>query len=810
MQKLMLTTGWTMQCSGDPVTYHCTIPCSVYDTLLAHHAIEDPYYRENEREVFAISEEDFRFTTEFPRPMGETGRVILCFDGIDTIAGIALNGEFLARTNNMHRRWRFDITDRLQDINRLEVTIDSPLRYITKKQKDHPLWGVNSTVPGFPHIRKAHYMFGWDWGPKLPDLGIWRDVYLEMWDDGRIDNVQYLQKHHDGVVDLTVKPTFEVIKEPMKWAFAIYDPDGNRIYKSTLMPIEENSRLTVTIDDPKLWWAHGYGDPNLYVCIVLLTDENGEPMDSRRERIGLRTLQIRQDKDEWGESFCMNLNGKDIFSMGANWIPFDNILPRCTPERQEALLQACLDANYNTVRVWGGGFYPNDAFFDFCDENGLIVWEDLMFACANYRLTDEFWATVEQEIRDNIKRLRNHPSLGLWCGNNEIETSFETWGLPENPQAKEDYIEMFERRIPAVVLELDPDRFYWRSSPSAHGGCKDTDSNSAGDMHYWDIWHGLKPFTAFRELYYRFCSEYGFESVPSLKTISAVCDPEEGDLNLLSPVMEAHHKCEGGSEKIMYYMAQMMRYPETFEDVIFASQYVQAECLRSNVEHMRRHRGRCMGSLYWQLGDSNPCISWSSIDYNGRWKAAHYYAKRFYAPVLLSAGPFGVPTFNISNETQEAFRGTIVWEMRDEDSRIVESGRIPASVAPLSAKFFKRIDALHPYYTEENRRTHYLTYRLEQDNEVISSAISLLCPPKKIARKRANIHMELRKLASHYIVTLVSDAFVPAAALECKHIDVVFSDNWFPMHANEPVNITIPKRPDLSIDLLREEITVMQ
>lgn len=651
-------------------------------------------------------------------------------------------------------------------------------------------------------------MFGWDWGPKLPDLGIWRDVYLEIWDGGRIDNVQYLQKHRAGNVELIVKPTFEALDQPLKWAFALYDPDGKRLFKSELLDAGEKNQLTIPVPDPKLWWPRGYGEQNLYVGVVLLTDEKGEALDSNRERIGLRTLTIRQEPDEWGESFCMNVNGRDIFSMGANWIPFDNLLPRCTPEREEALLQACVDANFNTVRVWGGGFYPDNAFFDFCDEHGLIVWQDFMFACANYRLTDEFWATVEQEIRDNMKRLRNHPCIALWCGNNEIETALETWGLPDDPQAKQDYIEMFERRIPAVVLELDPDRFYWRSSPSAHGGCKDTASNQAGDMHYWDIWHGLKPFTAFRELYYRFCSEYGFESVPSLKTLLPVCDPAQGDLNLLSPVMEAHHKCDGGSEKMMYYLAQMVRYPESFEELIFATQYVQAECLRSNVEHMRRHRGRCMGSIYWQLDDSNPAISWSSIDYNGRWKAAQYYAKRFHAPILLSCGPFGNPTFNISNETLEPFRGTIVWEMRDRDSRIVENGRIEANIPALSAKFFKRIDALHPYYTPENRRIHYLTYRLESRGEVISSSVSLLCRPKKFNRKPAKVRTEFRKWEEHYILTIESDAFIPAVALDFKHVDAQFSDNWFPLHAHEPVNITIPKRPDLSLDLLRDELTV--
>ena len=808
MEKLMLNTGWNMQRAGDKASYHCTVPCSVYHTLLMHGEIEDPFYRENAREALTLSEEDYCFSTSFPRPAGTEQKVWLCFDGIDTVADITLNGMFVAHTDNMHRRWRFDVTSKLQEENHLEITITSPLKYIAARQAAHPLWGVDSTVPGFPHIRKAHYMFGWDWGPKLPDLGIWRDVYLELWEKGRIESVQYLQSHHDGTADLTVRPDFRTECENMKWAFALYDPDGERIFRSEPMPVSEKS-LDVHITDPRLWWVRGFGEQALYTAVVLLTDAFGDPVDNRTERIGLRELTIRQDKDEWGESFCLHLNGKDIFAMGANWIPFDNLLPRCTKERQESLLQACVDANFNVVRVWGGGFYPDDAFYDFCDENGLIVWQDFMFACANYHLTDEFWTTVESELRDNILRLRNHPSLGLWCGNNEIETSFETWGLPENSEAKADYIEQFEVRMPAVVKALDPQRFYWRSSPSAYGGCKDTDSNAAGDMHYWDIWHGLKPIAAFRKLYYRFCSEYGFESVPCVRTMQTVCDKSKGDLNLMSPVMEAHHRCDGGSEKILYYLAQMMRFPESFEELVYATQYVQAECIRSNVEHMRRHRGRCMGSVYWQLDDSNPAISWSSVDYYGRWKAAHYYAKRFHAPVLLSCGANGDPIFNVSNETPNDFSGKIIWEMRNMDSEIVRGGEIRADVPALTAQFYPRIQGLAGFYDEMNRRRHYLAYRLvDSEGMVVSSGVTLLCQPKQLERKKPAFRFELRKLPEHYILTVESDTFVPAVVLDCKKLDIIFSDNWFPLHAHEPVNLTIAKRPDLTLDLLREEITV--
>ncbi len=809
IQKLILNADWQMQQEGTDTVYPCAVPCSMYHTLLTAGAIEDPFYRENAAAACTLSENDYRFTRRFPAPALTDGeRVVLCFDGIDTIADIVLNGKPLAHTDNMHRRWRFDITDRLQEENELEVICRSPLRYIAKKQAERPLWGVDSTVPGFPHIRKAHYMFGWDWGPALPDMGIWRDVYLELWSSGRIEHVQYRQHHEEDAVELTVLPTWERETDALRWVFALYEPDGSLLYKTEPLPLAR-AQLTVRISTPKLWWAHGYGDPDLYTGVVLLTDAEGNALDSRTERIGLRTLTVRQEPDEWGESFCLCLNGIDIFAMGANWIPCDNLLPRCTAEREAALLRQCVDANFNVVRIWGGGFYPSDAFYDCCDEMGLIVWEDFMFACANYQLSDEFWQTTEAEIRDNIVRLRNHASLGLWCGNNEIETAFETWGLPEDAAAKADYLEQFERRMPAIVAELDPDRFYWRSSPSAYGGCKDTASNAAGDMHYWEIWHSFKPFTAFRELYYRFCSEYGFESLPSLRTIQSFCDADKGDLNLTSPVMEAHHKCAQGSEKIMYYLAQMVRYPETFEQLIHASQLVQAECIRSNVEHMRRHRGRCMGSVYWQLNDSNPAISWSSVDYALRPKGVQYYAKRFHAPVLLTAGAFGDPTFNVSNESRERCIGTIRWSLRDNCSAVICEGTIAVDVPPLTAQFFDPPAALAPYYTPEGRRRYYLAYALETEEGEISTGTSLLTVPKQFDFLEPHIQVELRKLPSHYIVTLTSDVFVQAAELVCRTADVRFSDNWLDLHAGIPVTVTIPKQEGITLEILRRELYIV-
>lgn len=813
MERILLNNNWQMQKCGEERSFSCSVPCSVYHTLMMHGEIEDPYYRENAEEALAVSEGDYCFSTQFSISdhLRKKKHLTLCFDGIDTIAEITLNGTVIGRTDNMHRRWRFDAAALLQEENTLEVRITSPMKYIAEKQANRPLWGVSSTVAGFPHIRKAHYMFGWDWGPQLPDMGIWRDVYLEYTDDGRIASTHYIQKHTESSVELTADIRFEHGDHGFCCCH-LYDPDGAEIASSRQLRIIDNSAgCSMRIENPRLWWARGYGEQPLYTMVVNLITPGGSILDTKTERIGLRTITVRQEPDQWGESFCLCLNGKDIFAMGANMIPLDQLLPRCTHEKEEQLLAACAEANFNVVRIWGGGYYPSDHFFDFCDEHGLLVWQDFMFACANYLLTEEFWRTTEAELRDNIIRLRNHPSLAMWCGNNEIETAFETWGLPEDPEAKAHYLEQFEHRMPAILQELDPQRFYWRSSPSAYGGCKETWSNHAGDMHYWEVWHSFKPFTAFRELYYRFCSEYGFESVPNLKTLLTVCDPEKGDLNLMSPVMEAHQKCEQGNEKLMFYLAQMMRYPESFEELIYSSQLMQAEYIRSSVEHMRRARGRCMGSVYWQLNDTNPVISWSSIDYYGRWKGLHHFAKRFHAPVLLSVEERDAahPRFNISNETLQEVRGKIHWALRNPKSEILASGTIDACSPALTARDFEPVDLSAYICTEQDKRRCYLSYALTAEGSTLSEGNALFVVPKKFAFERPEIHVDITETSNHFCIVLLARAFVKAVCLDCRTMDLEFSDNWFDLHGGEPVMVSVSKTHGLTAEKLRDELIVM-
>ena len=794
--KISLNNDWKMKKEGDSVSYVCDLPCSVYKTLIQSSVMENPYYRENELKSTCICDDDYSFSTEFnvDGEILERKNIFIRFNGIDTLSQVYLNGRLLGETNNMHCIWEYDVKKIIAPgTNRLEVKIKSPNRYIAKKNEERKLWGVASTMEGYTHLRKAHCMFGWDWGPKLPDMGIWRDAELIAFDEGRINNLYFTQEHTENKVTLSCNVSCENYS-CQKAVMEIYSPQGE-LLKTAEKELNGNfTVLSSEIENPQLWWANGYGSQPLYTAVVKIISE-GKTADEKKTNIGLRTLTVSQDKDEWGNEFCFKLNGKKIFAMGANYIPEDQIITRCTKERTEKLLESCVKANYNFFRVWGGGIYPEDWFYDYCDKAGLIVWQDFMFACSAYLLTDEFKTAVEKEVEQNVIRLRNHPSLGLWCGNNEIESAWEYWGLPEDEQAQSDYLILFEDIIPKILQKLDPNTFYWPSSPSSGGGFKDASSNHAGDMHYWDVWHCFKPIEDFRKYHYRFCSEYGFESLPSIKTCNAFADRSKGDFNLTSPVMENHQKCEQGNEKIMFYLAQMVRYPYSFEELVYSSQLVQADCIRSNVEHMRRSRGRCMGSGYWQVNDSNPVISWSSIDYFNRLKPLHYCAKRFYAPVLLSVDDSDInrPVFNVSNETMTTVEFEIKWTLRTNSGEILTKGEFSGSMPELSSGNAVTADLNGFLETEEQKRSRYLEYTLEINGEAVSSASALFVRPKLFSFLKPNVTVQIEETDKEDAVTVSAENFTKSVWLDLKKDDAVFSDNWFDVNGGESVTVTVKK-----------------
>ena len=465
MMTQTLHENWTLEMPGQG-KLPAAVPGSVYADLLAAGKMEDPYYRDNELQALALMENDFLYAESFTPQQGilDCPCQVLRFEGIDTVADIRLNGVLLSHVENMHRTFEFDVAGILKPgENQLEVKLYSPTRWIREKYAESPADGSSDAMRGFANLRKAHCMFGWDWGPHLPDAGIWRPVFLLGVDGARLSSVHIRQHHQHGRVKLSVQPELDyVTAQDITYTVELTDPQGR------VSRYEESPR-EILIEHPQLWWPHGYGEQPLYTLKVTAFSQ-GKELDSWQRRIGLRTMTICREKDEHGESFAHQVNGVKIFAMGADYIPEDNILSRVTPQRTRRLLEQCVAANFNCVRVWGGGYYPSDEFYDICDELGLLVWQDFMFACAVYNLTEDFARNIRAEVIDNVKRLRHHASLGLWCGNNEMEMFVDQGEWVRTIKQKADYIRMYEYLIPEVLRELDPDTFYWPASPSSGGG----------------------------------------------------------------------------------------------------------------------------------------------------------------------------------------------------------------------------------------------------------------------------------------------------------------------------------------------------
>ena len=568
----------------------------------------------------------------------------------------------------------------------------------------------------------------------------------------------------------------------------VTDPEGGeKVYPCS--PSE------IVIDRPQLWWPNGLGAQPLYtVRVELLCGENdtegGEVLDVWERRIGLRTMALHRVKDSYGETFAHEVNGVPFFGMGADYIPMDSLVARVDAKKTRKLLAAAKDANFNVVRVWGGGYYPDDFFFDACDEFGLVVWQDFMFACCVYDLTEEFEANITAEFIDNVKRIRHHASLGLWCGNNEMELFLaddkKVWC--DNPIRYSDYVKMYEYLIPKVLKKYDPQTSYWPASPSCGGGFDKPNDENRGDVHYWSVWHGGLPFSAYRRLFPRYMSEFGFESLPALKTVETFTEPE--DRNIFSYVMEKHQRCAFGNGTVMRYMEQTFLYPNSFDMVIYASQLMQAEAMRYGVEHFRRNRGRCMGAVIWQFNDCWPVASWAMVDYFGRWKAVMYSAKRFFAPLLLSCEEEGMhtqmPNLNLqpfdyeksirlcaSNETLREKNVTVRWQLRDAAAQILRSEECGMVLPPMSSTWLDKVELPDADVFE-----NYVSYQMEADGEIVSQGTALFCFPKYFHFRRPAFHVSVEDGE----LVISADCFARGVRILNEKDDLRLEDNYFDLN----------------------------
>ena len=848
-----------MKAYGLEDSYQAWIPGSVLSTLLNAGAIEDPYYRQNEytaRDLFwqdYIFERSFEVTQEL---LNQDVIQLVCY-GIDTLADLYINDMHVIYMDNMHRTWRIPIKEYLHEgSNSIRFYFKSTLRYIEEREASAPAdkkitIEASGAIAGNQYIRKAHSMFGWDWGAQLPDAGIFRDIEIQAYCTARIDEVKYQQEHAQGQVTLQVEAVLEgadfmkkyfmgkcsagkdsseeasheeasyeeTIYEKTSMEVCVYDPQGHLLDKHIMTTKDNVTYMSeINIENPQLWWVNGLGGHPLYTVETRLLT-NGEEAQTRTDRIGLRTFTVSRDKDQWGEEFAFMINGVKFFAMGADYIPEDCVYNRITRERMEYLVRSSVKAHYNCLRVWGGGYYPSDEFYDLCDEYGIIVWQDLMYACNVYDVTQEFEDSIAAETADNAKRLRHHASLGLWCGNNEIESAWAYWGnyQTQSQYLRADYIKQFEYILPKALKKTDDQTFFWPSSPSS-GGCFDEPgAENRGDTHYWEVWHGQKPFSDYQKYFFRFCSEFGFQSFPSEKTVYSYTEPQ--DRNIFSPVMESHQKNDAANGKMLYYLAENFRYPKDFESLLYVTQVLQAVAIKSGVEHWRRNRGRCMGTLYWQINDNWPVASWSSIDYYGRWKALHYMACRFYEPVAGSivriadtdtaerngGEHFSAVAAHVQNETAQPVGVTVTMTLKTFDFKVITTAtqhvvvpafgvskaleedyssyvqRQPRILITPSAKRVE--DDTHHYYDKKDVFVE-VVFTYEDGRVQIES--DTLVPYKHVELPQPSIHAEVVGNTNTYTIALQSNVYTPFVEVDFTDADVILSDNIINLTDDKP------------------------
>lgn len=802
MQTCTLNGTWQLSAGHRSLeSVDMQIPGTVLSGLLAAGKIKDPFYRTNEDATRALFWKDYVFTRTFDvdEELLAQQHIVLVCEGLDTLAEISINGTFLAKTDNMHRTWKFQAKKLLHPgKNEIQIVFRSVLRFI----EDYPYEAhkkINyipcGSMKGNQLLRKAHSMFGWDWGPQTIDAGIFRDIYLQGYSHARIEDIRIHQQHAKNV-SVQTSITLSESVPGQKLCVELSEDGADKPLQTKLCKTNADGVAAVdfVIENPKLWWPNDYGDQPLYIVRTTLLDEDGTSLESITRRIGLRTLTISQEKDEWGNEFAFCVNGVKIFTRGGNYIPDDCLYTRITEKKLDYILESCRRAHFNCVRVWGGGYYPSDAFYDLCDEKGLIVWQDLMYACNVYDVTDAFAENCRQETYDNVRRLRHHASLGLWCGNNEIESAWDHWGdfQKETPYLRADYIRLFEEVLPKAVQEADGETFYWHSSPSS-GGCFDNpDDANRGDTHYWDVWHGQKPFTDYRKYFFRFCSEFGFQSFPCAKTVNSFT--LEDDRNIFSRVMESHQKNDAANGKMLYYLSENLRYPKDLTHLLYASQVLQGMAIKYGVDHWRRNRGRCMGTLYWQINDDWPAPSWSSIDYFGRWKALHYMAQKFYAPhaVSMTLEDHRCHVY-FSNESFETTEYSLTLSIRDLSGNVLETYETKGNSPAFSAIETAVVDICS---WEDQKDDVFLEAVIHTKDQKVLKDVETLVPYKYLNLKNPVISTEAEETNDAFILHISSDCFAPFVALDFDYADVIFSDNFFHL-TDKTVQDIIVKKEDI-------------
>lgn len=795
MQVLSLDGAWELRKAGAEEAYPALVPGCVHTDLVRAGVIDDPFKGDNEYRVTWVHEEDWDYSRSFELDdaLEDADKVYLECDGLDTFADVTLNGAILGRVDNMYIQHRFDVTDKLIPAkNSLKIKFASPIKRVAPLVEKDPLLSPGDSIPGAIYTRKSPCQWGWDWGPKLPTSGIWRSIRLAAYRIGRISDVRVRQAHRNsGHVTLSVEVSVEKFRRASTGVtVTLAYPDG-KTEKQEIKSISSTGKCLFTISKPSLWWPNGYGDQPLYTVTAVLKSDGAE-LDSSSRKVGLRTIDLNQRKDKFGRAFTFVVNGVQIFAKGANWIPADQFPSQITDERYRHLIWSTAKANLNMLRVWGGGIYEDERFYDLCDEFGILVWQDFMYSCAQYPVDKAYLENCRKDAEYNIVRLRNRACLALWCGNNEMEWFLcNGIGGESNGRWRKMYAKIFHELLASVVSKLDPDTFYWPSSPSngLHHAFDDPNGLAAGDCHYWDVWHARKPFTAYRELRPRFMSEFGLQSLPTLETIKTFASSEE--MNMTSHVMECHQKNGAGNGLVLHYLAQTFRFPRNFEMMCYVTQLVQSEAMRIGVEHWRRDRGRCMGTLYWQIDDCYPTISGASLDYYGRWKALQYVAKRFFSPILLSVEEQGsTAKIHVTNDTTKPARIELKWSLETLDGGVIRKSKIKTKIEGEEDKLIADLDFADELDGDEIRQA-VLVAELTVNGKPAGITMTSFVPPKHLDLKPAKIGIETGRDDSGAYVRVSSESMARWVFLSIPKRDVIFSDNFFDLPAGRSITVRI-------------------
>jgi len=861
-QTVTLTSGWefhqllsgpTVESANaairDASQWHpAVVPGSVHLDLLRNKLIPDPFYRDNEAKLQWIENADweYRTTVQVTPALLAQKNVDLVFEGLDAFSRVYLNDQLILTADNMFREWRVNVkADLKPGANTLRVVFPSPIKAAADIASSDP-WQPRTHTEPKTYLRKAAYEYGWDWGPRFVTSGVWRPARLEAWDAARISNVHIRQLDVSSTVAHLLAEVEVTATEAGSATISLdYGVTGKRSEATRTVQVQPGvNHVTLPIDiiNPQLWFPAGYGAQPIYKFQVRLGMGKGV-LDEAVAKTGLRSIVLRREPDQWGRSFEFVVNGIPVFGKGADVIPFDSFPTRVTAQQYRSVLQSAVDANMNMIRHWGGGYYETDEFYDLCDELGIMIWQDFMFGNDWQPGTYGWKLNVTREAEEQVRRLRNHPSIVLWCGNNETEVAL-AWKDRDklNPDVRfqmwQDYVTTFSGILAATVNRLAPETPYWPSSPSSDYE-ELSDKYQSGDMHDWSVWHGRVPFADYEKHNPRFMTEYGFQSFPEMRTVETFTIPEDR-INIFTPVMLAHQKNAAGNAIIRDYMLRDYPQPKDFASFLYASQVLQAEGIKVGAEHLRRNRPRTMGSIYWQLNDCWPVASWSSLDYYGRWKALHYYARRFYAPVLVSPHQEGgnVAVYVVSDKTTPTV-ATLRVRILTFEGTVLSDKSQPVTIAPLASKvyltmpmleitnlpncdlgkIFAVTDLLVDHKTISTNTLFFVPKKdMQLPQPKIDSTLTAGAPPNggpnttgapsyRPAQRDDRVGSNTVATESIYTLHLASPVLAPGVYVSFGNLDAKPADNYFDLLPGQPVDLTITSAA--SLDDLKAQMKVI-